>query len=95
MLQDGSSHRLVLPSCRLECWFENIFDLIEASQEDYQIRLSMQDMPVQQKPVKASIVVVVRVVSVDQAVSAEELSVLCWRIQECMSLCHAECNLAN
>lgn len=70
-----ASHRLVLPKCRLECFFENNFDLIEASQEDYQIRLSMQDMPLQQKPVKASIVVVVRVVSVDQAVSAGELSV--------------------
>lgn len=70
-----ASHRLVLPRCRLKCLFENIFDLIEASQEDYQIRLSMQDMPLHQTPVKASIVVVVRVVSVDQAVSAEELSV--------------------
>lgn len=55
--------------------FENIFDLIEASQDDYQIRLSMQEMPLQQKPVKASIVVVVCDVSVYEAVSAEELSV--------------------
>ena len=70
-----ASYRLVLPRCRLECFFENNFDLIEASQEDYQIRLSVQDMPFQQKPVNASIVVVVRVVSVDQAVSAGELSV--------------------
>lgn len=70
-----ASHRLVLPRCRLECLFENIFDLIEASQEDYQIRLSMQDMPLQQKPVKASIVVVVCDVSVYEAVSAEEVIV--------------------